>query len=77
MQEIGGDDKFDIIKHKLEINADTYSSICISTHIYQYINKTFGNDINQDFASKTITIFGVCLLEYIINFYEWVWFVFW
>ena len=68
LQEIGGDDKFDIIKHKLEINADTYSSICISTHIYQYINKTFGNDINQDFVSKTITIFGVCLLEYIINF---------
>lgn len=24
--------------------------------------------INQDFVSKTITIFGVCLLEYIINF---------
>lgn len=67
-QERGSDDKFDIIKHKLEINADTYSSICIATHIHQYINNTFGDNINQEFASKTITILGACLLEYIMNF---------
>lgn len=68
LQERGIDDKFDIIKHKLEINADTYSSICIATHIHQYIKNSFGDDINQEITSKTITIFGACLLEYIINF---------
>lgn len=68
LQERSTDDEFDIIKHKLEINADTYSSICIATHIHQYIDKSFGDNINQEIVAKTITIFGACLLEYIINF---------
>lgn len=68
LQERSKDDGFDIVKHKLEINADTYSSICIATHIHQYIDKIFGDNINQEIVSKTITIFGACLLEYIINF---------
>lgn len=68
LQERSTDDGFDIIKHKLEINADTYSSICIATHIHQYIDKSFGDNINQEIVVKTITILGACLLEYIINF---------
>lgn len=68
LQERSTDDKFDIIKHKLEINADTYSSICIATHIQQYINNHLGDNISQEYVVKTITIFGACLLEYIINF---------
>ncbi len=68
LQERSTDGGFDIIKHKLEINADTYSSICIATHIHQYIDKSFGENINQEIVTKTITIFGACLLEYIINF---------
>ena len=68
LQERSRDDGFDIMKHKLEINADTYASICIATHIHQYIDRTFGRSISQEIAVKTITIFGACLLEYIINF---------
>lgn len=68
LQERSSGDKFDIIKHKLEINADTYSSICIATHIHQYIDKIFGDNMSQENVIKTITIFGACLLEYIINF---------
>jgi hypothetical protein len=68
LQERNSGNKFDIIRHKLEINADTYSSICIATHIHQYINKIFGDNTNQENVGKTITIFGACLLEYIINF---------
>lgn len=59
---------FDIIKHKLEINADTYSSIAIATHLQQYIDKTFGDEINLNIATDTIKILGACLLNYIINF---------
>lgn len=68
LQERSNDDKFDIIRHKLEINADTYSAICISTHIQQYINNIFGDNISQGYVVKTITTLGGCLLEYIINF---------
>jgi len=64
------DDKFNIIKHKLEINADTYSSIAIATHLQQYIDKTFGDEVNIDIAKDTIKILGACLLNYILNFSE-------
>lgn len=62
------DAEFNIIKHKLEINADTYSSIAIATHLQQYIDKIFGDEINYDIATDTIKILGACLLNYIINF---------
>lgn len=68
LQERSIDGGFDIMKHKLEINADTYSSICIATHIDQYIDKSFGEHVSQEIVTKTITIFGACLLEYIVNF---------
>lgn len=68
LQERSTDGGFDIMKHKLEINADTYSSICIATHIDQYIDKSFGEHVSQKIVTKTITIFGACLLEYIVNF---------
>lgn len=68
LQERSTDGGFDIMKHKLEINADTYSSICIATHIDQYIDKSFGEQVSQEIVTKTITIFGACLLEYIVNF---------
>lgn len=62
------DGDFDIIRHKLEINADTYSSIAIATHLQQYIDKIFGTKINHEIAVNTIKILGACLLNYIINF---------
>lgn len=62
------DAEFNIIKHKLEINADTYSSIAIATHLQQYIDKIFGDEINYDIATDTIKILGACLLNYIITF---------
>lgn len=70
LQERKTDDKYDLVKHKLEINADTYASIAIATHLQQYIDKIFGNEIDQKMASDTIKILGPCLLNYVINFSE-------
>lgn len=67
LQERGSNNEFDMTKHKLEINADTYSAISIATHIHQYIEKSF-KEINQNKVENTIAIFGACLLEYIISF---------
>lgn len=67
-QERKKDEEYDLIKHKLEINADTYSSIAIATHLQQYIDKTLGNEVTQKSASDTIKVLGACLLNYVINF---------
>lgn len=68
LQERKTDDKYDLVKHKLEINGDTYASIAIATHLQQYIDKIFGNEIDQKTATATIKILGACLLNYVINF---------
>jgi len=68
LQERTGNGGFDIMKHKLEINADTHASIYIATHIHQYIVNTFSENINQYNVVNTITIIGACLLEYVLNF---------
>ena len=59
---------FNITNHKLEINADTYSAISIATHIKQYIDKSFGDEINVEIINSTIKILGSCIMNYIINF---------
>jgi hypothetical protein len=68
LQERKTDDTYDLMKHKLEINADTYASISIATHLQQYIDKIFGNEIDKKIISDTIKILGACLLNYVINF---------
>ena len=58
------------IKHILEINADTYASISIATHIIQYIEKSFGKNPNQKSVEDTIVLLSTCLLNYITSFYD-------
>lgn len=66
-QERGTDSAYDIIQHKLEINADTYAAISIATQIQQYIETCF-NEIDQDVVTNIVTIFSTCLLEHIVCF---------
>lgn len=58
------------LKHILEINADTFASIAIASHIQQYIANRFAENINQEHTENTIVIFCVCLLNYITSFYD-------
>jgi len=59
---------FDKTKHILEINADTYAAIAVTTHIEQYIIKTFKEEVTIDNTMETFVFFGCCLLNYILNF---------
>lgn len=61
---------YDETKHILEINADTFASISIASHIQQYIEKSFGNNVSQQLVEETIVILGSCLLNYITSFYN-------
>ena len=68
LHERSEEGEFDIMRHKVEINADTYSAINIATHIHQFIEKFPTDSINQEIVSKLITILGACLLEYVFSF---------
>lgn len=56
------------VKHHLEINADTFASIAIASHIQQYIVKSFGDNITQENVEFTIMLLCSCLLNHIANF---------
>jgi len=58
------------IRHILEINADTYASVSIVTHIVQYIDKCFGKNPEQKLVEDTILLLSSCLLNYITSFYD-------
>ncbi|MHA8061047.1 hypothetical protein PQG22_07200 [Aquirufa beregesia] len=69
LQERNIDDKkFNIINHKLEINADTYSTIAIASHILQYIEEIFGSEVEIRIVNDIIKILGAFLLEYLVSF---------
>lgn len=63
-----GKDNFLKIDHVLEINADTYASICEATHIEQYIGRVFKNDVTFQNTSETYIFFCCCLLHYTLGF---------
>lgn len=54
--------------HLLEINADSYASLAIASHILQYLDKSFGKDISKEKAISSLKIFSACLLSYITSF---------
>jgi len=56
-------------KHFLEINADSFASIALASHITQYLEKSFKELLNTEIAETVITILGACLLNHIANFY--------
>jgi hypothetical protein len=65
-QEIYSSD-FEITKHYLEVNADSFSSICVATHILQYLERIFKDNLNEDYFNKTIITAGVCLFAYFLK----------
>lgn len=61
-------DNFLKIDHVLEINADTYTSICEATHIEQYIGRIFKNEVTFQNACETYIFFCCCLFPYTLGF---------
>ncbi len=61
---------YSLLKHCLEINADSFASIAIASHITQYLEKTFQENLNKEICEDVIVILGGCLLNHIANFYS-------
>ncbi|MBS9775013.1 MAG: hypothetical protein KGV59_07670 [Tenacibaculum sp.] len=56
------------VRHKLEINADTFASITISTHITQYCERIFQENLSQIKVEETIIITCSYLFNYLNSF---------
>lgn len=59
---------FDFKRHQLEMDADSFSALCMSTHLIQYIKKIFGGNINSDKVSSIYEIICTGLLLYLFSF---------
>lgn len=59
---------YNLENHKLEINADSYASIAIASHIQQYAENIFGDDLNRFKIENLSKILLSSLLNYIASF---------
>lgn len=59
---------YNVNKHWLELNADTFSAIAIASHIQQYLFNQIANDLDSEKANDCIIVFGTCLFSYIMSF---------
>ncbi len=62
--------QYSLIKHYLEINADSFATIVLTSHISQYLEKSYGDILNQEIIENIFKILGACLLNHIVNFYD-------
>ncbi|KAA0129305.1 hypothetical protein FY557_05240 [Chryseobacterium sp. SN22] len=69
-EKVENSSDYSLEKHYLEINADAFASIALASHISQYLEKSFGESLNQTIADNVIIILGSCLLNHIANFYS-------
>lgn len=60
--------EYNVNKHWLELNADTFAAISIASHIQQYLFNQIAEDIDSEKANDCIIIFGTCLFSYIMSF---------
>lgn len=59
--------KFNLRKHILELDADTFSSLCLGDHLIQYIEK-IEIDIKDDNIEMILTIICSSILFYFLSF---------
>ncbi|MFC2080461.1 hypothetical protein ACFLRQ_03195 [Bacteroidota bacterium] len=56
------------LRHSLELDADKFSAICIGTHVFQYLERVFGDDLSSENAEKTLVLICSSALFYILSF---------
>lgn len=59
---------FDLNRHLLEIDADTYSALCLGTHIMQYSEKIFGKNPSKLVVESLIILFSIPIILYLLSF---------
>ncbi|CAA0163287.1 conserved hypothetical protein [Tenacibaculum maritimum] len=61
-------ENFNMDRHLLEIDADTFSALCIGTHIIQYSENIFGENISRPIMEAIQVLFIIPIILYILSF---------
>jgi len=61
---------FDFNRHLLEIDADTFSALCLGTHIMQYSEKVFGENASKLLVEALIILFSIPIILYLFHLKE-------
>lgn len=67
-EENNTDNNFSLIRHKLEMDADSFSAIAVATHIQQYGLKIFGEEIDSQKMELLVELFSTTVLLYFLSF---------
>ncbi len=59
---------FDFNRHLLEVDADTYSALCLGTHIMQYSEKIFGLNVSKILVEALVIVFSIPIILYLLSF---------
>lgn len=62
--------EFDCKRHVCELDADSFSSLCVGSHILQYAKSQFGNKPTQEQIEKLTVIICSAALFYILSFQD-------
>lgn len=62
------DEGFSIYRHVLELDADTFSSLCLGTLLHQYAKQLFGSKMTSTQVSKLIVIACCSAFMYLLTF---------
>ncbi len=60
--------KYSELSHLLELDADKFSAICIGTHVFQLLQKLFGDGLTKENAENTLILICSSALFYILSF---------
>jgi hypothetical protein len=63
-----GVEDFNIDRHLLEIDADTFSALCLGTHIIQYCERIFGQNYNRENLEALVVMFSIGIFLYLLSF---------
>ncbi|MEF3078506.1 hypothetical protein [Winogradskyella poriferorum] len=61
-------ENFDIGRHLMELDADTYSALCLGTHIMQYADRLFGDRVTKPLLEALIVLFSIPIIFYLLSF---------
>ena len=59
---------FNLDRHLLEIDADTFSALCLGTHIVQYCERIFGENFTKENLEGLVVLFSISIFMYILSF---------
>ncbi len=68
LEENPRQDGFSEQQHVIELDADEFSSLCLGTHILQYSEKIFGEDINKEVLEGLLVLMCIPIILYWTSF---------